>query len=241
MALNYFFFFGAIGAFWPFLGPHLHALGLSGRQVGVLTAVQPVAVALLAPLIGAYADRHALHRRVLRLLIVPSVISIVLLSQATQFVPVLLLFIAWSASVAGLMPILDSYAMTLSESEKVPYGRLRMFGTLGYLVAVMLVGRISEQLPPGGFFLIYAGLLTVVALVAGGLPASQNRSQAAGPPLQFDLRAVLGHPALAALLLVCFDRCWVEHGGQLLWHLCHPDPGGDHRAAGHRQRHAGNL
>lgn len=204
MALNYLFFFGAIGAFWPYLGPHLRSLGLSGTQIGTLSALPPIAVALLAPAIGAFADRRAQHRRVLRLLLLPCALAVALLSQATGFAAVLALYIVWSASAAAIMPILDSYAITIGEAANTSYGRLRLFGTLGYMVAVMVVGWLLPMLPKGSFLLIYAGLLLMLVVTSGGLPASQTRAQAASPPMRIDLRAVLAQPALAAMLAVSF-------------------------------------
>ncbi len=204
MALNYLFFFGAIGAFWPYLGPHLRSLGLSGTQIGTLSALPPIAVALLAPAIGAFADRRAQHRRVLRLLLLPCAFAVALLSQATGFAAVLALYVVWSASAAAIMPILDSYAITIGEAANTSYGRLRLFGTLGYMVAVMVVGWLLPVLPSGSFLLIYAGLLLMLVLISGGLPPSQTRAQAAGPVIRIDLRAVLARPALTAMLVVSF-------------------------------------
>jgi MFS transporter, PPP family, 3-phenylpropionic acid transporter len=202
--LNYFFFYAAIGAFWPYLGPHLRELGLSGTQIGILSAAQPIAVALLAPAIGAFADRRALHRRVMQFALIPSATAVLLLSQATAFPSVLLLFVLWACSIAAVAPILDSYAITIGDATNVPYGRLRLAGTFGYIICVIIVGNLLHSAPSGTFLIIYAGMLLVMIGAAALLPPNQNRAQAAGPPLRFDLREAVGQPALIAVLVMSF-------------------------------------
>lgn len=204
MALNYFVFFGALGAFWPYLGPHLRGLGLSGAQIGALTAIQPIAVFLLAPVIGAFADRRGQHRRVFQALAVTGACLAIALSQANSFAPVLFLLIAWSASVAALMPIMDSYAITIADSAGVAFGRLRLWGTLGYMITVTIVGWVSQSLPRGAFLIVYAvGLLCAVA-AASLLAPSQTFARAAGPALRIDVGAIAKQPALLAMLIVSF-------------------------------------
>jgi MFS transporter, PPP family, 3-phenylpropionic acid transporter len=202
MALNYFIFFGALGAFWPYLGPHLRGLGFSGAQIGALTAIQPIAVALFAPAIGAYADQFGRHRRVFRIMAVCGASVALILSRASGFLPVLVLFVAWASFVAALLPIMDSYAITTADTSGVPYGRLRLWGTLGYMIVVTAVGWASQTLPRGAFFVAYAALLLCAALAAGALPPSQNRARTAGPPMRIDLQQIRGQPALLAMLII---------------------------------------
>lgn len=204
LAANYFFFFAAIGAFWPFIGPHYRHLGLNGAEIGVLGTVQPISVALLAPLIGAFADRRSIHRRMFRLLLIPTALAAFLLYFAHGFVPVLLGMTLWAASSAATMPILDSYAVTFAETSQIPYGRIRLFGTMGFMVVVTGVGWISSMLPEGTFLLMYAALLLAASAVAGMLPATQTRTQASGISLKFDLRGALRDPVLAGILVIAF-------------------------------------
>ena len=203
--ISYWFFFGAIGALSPFLGPYYRQLGLSGKQVGLLSAVPPIAIALLAPLWGALADRRGVHRRVLRLVILPGALMMTLLAYANGFPMVLLLLGLWATCMAPVLPILDSYAVTLSEAHGQSYGRLRLWGTLGYMVSVVAVGWWMRSAPRGSFLFVYVALLLCLLLATVGLPASQNKTSAAGPRLQSNLLALLRkQPALAIVLAVSF-------------------------------------
>ncbi len=204
LGINYFVFFAAIGSFWPFIGPHYRHLGLNGAEIGILGTVQPISVALLAPLIGAFADRRSNHRLVYRLLLIPTALAAFLLYFAQGFVPVLLGMTLWAAASAATMPILDSYAVTFSEASQVPYGRIRLFGTLGFMVVVTAVGWVASMLPESTFLLIYAVLLLAASAAAGLLPATQTRARSSGAPLKFDLRDAARDPALAGILAIAF-------------------------------------
>lgn len=203
--ITYWFFFGAIGTLSPFLGPYYRHLGLTGAQVGLLSAVPPIAIAVLAPIWGAAADRRGIHRRVLRIVIPPAAITIVLLTQVSGFVAILLLIALWAMLMAPVLPILDSYAITLSEAHGQSYGRLRLWGTLGYMLSVVGVGWWMRTAPRTSFLFVYVALLACLLLATVGLPASQNRTSSAGPRMQSNLKVLLrGQPALALLLVVSF-------------------------------------
>ena len=201
----YWFFFGGIGTLSPFLGPYYRQLGLTGAQVGLLSAVPPIAIALLAPIWGAAADRRGIHRRVVRIVIPPAAIAIILLAQVNSFVGILAIIALWAALMAPVLPILDSYAVTLSEAHGQSYGRLRLWGTLGYMLSVVGVGWWMRTAAHNSFFFVYVALLACLLLATVGLPASQNRASSAGPRMQSNLAALLrGQPALALLLVVSF-------------------------------------
>jgi PPP family 3-phenylpropionic acid transporter len=204
LLINYFIFFAAIGAFWPFIGPHYRAIGLNGAQVGLVGTIQPISVLLLAPVIGAFADRRMLHRRVFRLLLLPTAAAAFLLYFATDFFAVMAGMILWACASAATLPILDSYAVTFAEEAGIPYGRIRLAGSLGFMVVVTAAGWVAAMLPEGAFLLFYGVLLLASSLIGGLLPPTQMRTQAAGAPIRFDLREALRDPALVGILAISF-------------------------------------
>lgn len=204
-AVCYWFFFGGIGSLSPFLGPYYRHLGLSGAQVGLLSAVPPLAIALLAPIWGTAADRRGIHRRVLRIVIPPAIAVSLLLTQASGFLAIFALIALWAALMAPVAPILDSYAITISDAHGQSYGRLRFWGTLGYMLSVVLVGWWMRTAPHNAFLFVYVALLACLLLSTMGLPRSQNKANTAGPRIQTNLVALLRRqPALALLLVVSF-------------------------------------
>ena len=63
---GYFWYFAGIGCFGPYIALYYRSLQLSGVQIGILAAILPLGVALLAPVWGALADSLSAHRLMLR-------------------------------------------------------------------------------------------------------------------------------------------------------------------------------
>ncbi len=171
MGAGYWWYFAAIGCFFPFIGIHYRQLGLTGQQIGMLGAVAPLATALLAPFWGMIADLYGTHRLILRLALLPVVGVIVLLTWATTFGAILPLIIIQAVLLAPVMPFMDGYGIAISEKYHVAFGKLRLPGTVGFILAVFGVGWwLGDTITPK-FFLAYAVGMLLAFFVTFGLPA----------------------------------------------------------------------
>ena len=171
MGAGYWWYFAAIGCFFPFIGIHYRQLGLTGQQIGMLGAVAPLATALLAPFWGMIADLYGTHRLILRLALLPVVGVIVLLTWATTFGAILPLIIIQAVLLAPVMPFMDGYGIAISEKYHVSFGKLRLPGTVGFILAVFGVGWwLGDTITPK-FFLAYAIGMLLAFFVTFGLPA----------------------------------------------------------------------
>lgn len=170
MSVAYACYFGAVGFFFPYIGLHYHNLGLSGQQIGMISAIGPLATALLAPMWGMVADLYNAHRLILRLTLAPVAIVVILLAQATSFVTILPLIILHSIFLAPVMPFMDGYGVAVSERYKLSFGQMRFWGTVGFITCVFLIGQwMGGQVTP--FFLYaYAAGVFLACLVTFGLP-----------------------------------------------------------------------
>lgn len=203
VAVAYACFYGAIGSMFPFLAVHYRRLGLDGAHVGLLMIFGPVCVALFAPLWGMLADRLNAHRAVLRASLLPAAGAVLfLISSATSFLTLLPGTLAWAFFVSPSAALLDSYALAVAERDGVAFGRLRMFGTLGYIAAVSGVGAWMGDAVDGRFFFGYALGLLATAAATLAFPALTMRS--ARTLSWNETAAALRQPALVALLAVYF-------------------------------------
>ncbi len=88
MGASYYAYFLAVGCFLPYITLYYRQLGLTGSQIGLLTALPPLAIALLAPLWGVLTDKRGIHRLVLRSALVLSASAALLLTRMTSFAQV---------------------------------------------------------------------------------------------------------------------------------------------------------
>lgn len=197
----YWWYFGGVGALTPFLTLYYRQLGFSGLQIGLLAATLPLGTALLAPLLGALTDATGGHRLALRLALVSSGGIVLALTQAQDFWASLLLIALLAVAIAPVPSLLDSYGLTIGEATGVPYGRLRVWGSVGYTIAVWTVGWAMGGRVTRAFLLTYGACMLLALLATAGLPP--QRRDAAGPQWQ-GLGDLWRDRPLLALLLVTF-------------------------------------
>lgn len=198
---GYFWYYAAIGAFTPFVALYFREIGFSGVQVGMLTALPSVGVALAGPVLGALADSLGMHRWVLRLgLLLGAAIALVvsLLDAFAVVFPAMIML----ALVLGAAPsLLDSYAVATSERIGGSYGFLRVWGSIGYMAAVLVIGWVMGDRVSSMLFIGYAVCLGLALLAVASLPPLADRR---AQPLLTGIRTVAGNKPLMLLLLVAF-------------------------------------
>lgn len=198
MSLGYWCYFGGVGFFFPYISLHYHNLGLSGQQIGLISAVGPLATALLAPFWGMIADLYNAHRLIIRLALAPVVGVIILLAQAKTFGMILVLIIVHAILLAPVMPFMDGYGVAVSERYKLSFGQLRFWGTLGFIFGVFGIGQWMGGTITPTFLYAYAAGMLITCLVTFGLPALEiNTSR---PDLD-DALGLLRQPAMIILLI----------------------------------------
>ena len=157
----YFFFFGAIGCLYPYVNLYFKRLGLSGAEIGVLATMQPIAN-MVGPLLAvAAANRFALVRRsTLPLLLTAQLVPFSLLLGVKTFWPLLLVYFLAMLLQSPIAPLLDDDTLRRLEQAGSDYGRVRLWGSVGYIVAVGAIGVLSERV---GLTVSLAGQLLATA------------------------------------------------------------------------------
>ena len=198
---GYLWYYAAVGAFVPFIALYFRELGFSGVQVGLLTALPSIGVAIGGPVIGAVSDSLGIHRWVLRAALALSV-GIAAVATALESFALMFLVMALLAVVLAPVPsLLDSYAVATSERRQRSYGALRVWGSIGYMGAVLVMGRIMGDRVSATLFAGYAVFLGLTLIAVAGLPPlSERRAQ----PLLAGIRTVGGNRPLTVLLLVAY-------------------------------------
>ena len=176
-------YFAHIGFFNPYLPLWLKELGFSLLAIAVLTSVQS-ATRLFAPYLwGSLSDRSGERVRLLRY----GATAALLLSLglwfdgggALLFVVLLLMF----SHTSGMMPMSEAALAHLVSQGGVfdarRYGRVRLWGSLGFLVTVVAAGFWFERFGLRHFPAWTLGTLAAVALSAWLLPDFREPPHAA--------------------------------------------------------------
>jgi MFS transporter, PPP family, 3-phenylpropionic acid transporter len=201
VAGGYFWYYGGIGVFVPFLALYLRELDFSGLQIGVLTALPSVGVAFAGPVIGAMSDTLGVHRWVLRIGLATALALAAGATMLERFPPLFLIMAGLAVALAAIPSMLDSYAVVASERAGRSYGAIRVWGSLGYMLAVLVIGRLMGDEVSSLVFAGYACCLGVALLAVAMLPRlGERRSQ----PALAGIADAVANRSLAMLLVVAF-------------------------------------
>lgn len=170
----YFIFFAAASALLPFLGLYYEQLGLSGRQIGLLVSIPFWVTMVSASLWGGLADATQQHKRLLSLAIIGAAMTAMLISLTTSFF-LLIPIIAVQALFSGpIMPLVDNTTLEILGDQSHRYGKIRLWGALGWGLFAPVMGELVERLGLNWIFYGYTLLMLVSWLVVGQLPVTSS-------------------------------------------------------------------
>lgn len=208
-------YFSFAGLFAPWLGIWLDDRGMSIAQIGLLLAVPQVMRIVGPPLWGGWADRS--HRGVLllRLSALGSLMLVALLPFMRSGWEVACALAVLCFMTAGQMPIGEAMALRQVQGDPGGYGRIRIWGSSGYIVTVLGGGAVLDTLGleawPWVMAFALMGLLAVTLLMREQTAPMRGPAQSLG--------ARLREPAVVTFLLSVF--CMIFAHGALygFWSL----------------------
>ncbi len=124
------------GAWAPVLSEYLmRELHFTGVQVGWIYAVLPLAT-IVAPFLGGQvADRWLASEKVIALLQLAGGVVLLVMSRITSYATLLPLMLFYCLLYAPTLAITNSLAMINLESSEKEFGRIRVWGTIGWIAA----------------------------------------------------------------------------------------------------------
>lgn len=143
-AAFYFLLFVPIGLHAPYLLLYFKRQGFTDSQLGTLAAVTPLLNVVAPPLWGALADTFGDRRRALALALLCSAVVFPWLMVTDTFASTLVVLVVFSAFAFPPAAIADAIALESVEREGGDYGRLRLWGSLGFAAPLLALGLILK-------------------------------------------------------------------------------------------------
>ncbi|WP_200372015.1 MFS transporter [Rhodovibrio salinarum] len=202
-ALPFALFYGAVfltlGVYLPFWPVFLESRGLSGAEIGTVLALGTWAKTVINPLAGQLADRTGRRRTVLASLGLSALLASLLFTQVQGFWAVLLVHLLLFPTFHATIPIGDSQTMAAVAQRGFDYGRLRLWGSLAFILGVLGVGDLLTRLDGEAvLYGVMAGLVLVTIASRLLPPGLQSRARGARAPLS----ALLGQGRFLLFLAI---------------------------------------
>jgi len=197
LSAAYFFYFAALGVLLPYFGPWLESLGLSPARIGTVMAVF-MGARMVAPLVaGHLADRSGRATGLVRGTSFATAVAFAGLflgrSYGWLLLVSLLFSLSWSATLAPLEALTLGW---LGEGTR-RYGLVRLWGSVGFIVAVLALGALFEDRGLAWLPAATLGIFVAAALASLTLPHARPAVRDGAPT---PLAQVVRRPSVIALL-----------------------------------------
>lgn len=199
----YFFYFASIGAFMPYWGPYLAAQGFSGAQIGELMAII-LATKILAPYLwGWLADRAGQRLPIIRWGALVALLTFGGVLFHAGYAWLVLVMAVFSFFWNAILPQFEAITLqTLGQQDAHRYALVRLWGSVGFIVTVAVLGLWFTVLDVTWLPWIVLALLSGLYVMTWLAREPARVPLRAGP--QDSVWHVLRRPAVIALLLACF-------------------------------------
>jgi len=178
--LFYAAYFAAMGLILPFFPVYLDGRGLDTVMIGFMTGLLALAKVIAPPWIGHVLDRQPQTWTHHFIVVASCMATVMALAMGLTVniwllaVIILLFGIFWAA----VLPLTDGLSVSVSESKVADYGRLRVWGSIGFVITslaggIWLVGPNISSFP-----FVLAIFMMILVFAAQGFPRLESQPAA---------------------------------------------------------------
>ena len=202
--LFYLGYYGYVGVISPYVSLFFADRGFSPVQIGVLMACFQLSRIVGPYLWGWLSDVTHTRVKLLRLAAVASLLAFLAVPGVHSYGGMMAMMIGLNLITSAMSPLGD--ALTISTLRRHGafdhrYGRVRMFGSVGFIAAVLLGGALFEHFGMPAFPWLASAMLALFAVVVFGLRDAEDEGPRVKPPPALPL---LRRPDVAWFLASAF-------------------------------------
>lgn len=197
----YFFHFAYIGAFLPYFSLYLLSIGFSAWDIGLLMSLMNV-MRLFSPGIwGWLADHSGRRVPIIRLAGLVGLAGFTAFFWLRGFGGMMLVMGALTFFWSAALPLVEALAFNHLREAGGQYGRIRLWGSIGFILAVLGTGALLDCVPINQVLLVCWLLLVGNFGLALTLPEAAPVVRHGGQP---GLPRLLRHRPVQALFAASF-------------------------------------
>jgi PPP family 3-phenylpropionic acid transporter len=161
-ALFFFAYYGYVGAFTPYASLFFADKGMTAAQIGILMSLMQVMRIFGPNLWGWVADRSQKRVMVLRFTAMAALLAFAGFFFGQTFAQFLIVMIALNTFTSAQGPLSEALMLSEMRGDLTHYGRLRLWGSVGFILAVTVAGELLDWRGIGFLPWIVLALLMLV-------------------------------------------------------------------------------
>lgn len=190
--------FFAIGVYLPFFPVWLAGKGLSEAEIALIIAAPFFIRAVFSPTLALLADLFADLNIAAGAYGLATAALFSVLAFATGFWPILIFSASAKVFWSALIPIGDALAVAGVRQHRIDYGRVRLWGSVMFIVANFATAEILRTTSEDGVFVLQVASYATAALIAFWLPGVKTDGGMQAPAR---LRELVADPQLRIAVL----------------------------------------
>ncbi len=197
----YFFYFAFIGAFSPYFGLYLQSLTFSAWDISVLMTQMQI-MRLAGPFCwSALVDRVGARMTIIRVTSAITLAVFCVFFFVARFEVLLISLALFAFFWVAALPLVETLTFDHLRDEPARYSRIRLWGSVGFIVAVLAIGMLLDHWPISSLLGMCALCLVGIVLCGFVIPDTHvPHPQEPHPPIG----QILRQPRVCALLAACF-------------------------------------
>ena len=202
----------------PYWSLYLEGRGFTYLQIATLMATIQLTKIVAPTVWGWLGDRTGQRVRLVRFGAITGSLFFAGVFVEPGFLGLLLVMLAFTFFWNAILPLYEVITLRSLGERKDKYGKVRLWGSVGFIAAVGVVGAILEFLPiqalPWLLLPVFAGIAVSAFLV----PAERGERKPGAP--RDSLKAIVTHPAVVSFFLMNF-LLQVSHGAYYTFFSIH--------------------
>ncbi|MDK9557747.1 MFS transporter [Marinobacter sp. M216] len=202
----------------PYWSLYLEGQGFSYLQIATLMATIQLTKIIAPSVWGWLGDRTGQRVRLVRFGAITGSLFFAGVFLEPGFYGLLLVMLAFTFFWNAILPLYEVITLRTLGARKEKYGKVRLWGSVGFIFAVGLVGGVLEFVPvqtlPWLLLPVFAGIAVSAFLV----PSEVGEPKSAAP--KGSLKKIVTHPAVVTFFLMNF-LLQVSHGAYYTFFSIH--------------------
>lgn len=176
LSSSYFWYFSILGLVVPFLPVFLDGNGFSSIEIGEILAIFTATKIVGPSLWAVIADKTGKQLSIIRLGALLTCLCFSLLFFVGGYWPITFVLALFSLFWTAILPQLEVLTLTSVKRSAKIYARIRLWGSIGFIVLAVISGELLETFGSDTFTII--GLVILIALYASTYFINQPRLSA---------------------------------------------------------------